>query len=117
MHPGVLLHESSHVADKGCGIAANPHGRIVGGTWTSLKEMTPSVAAVTPKTYFRGGSKLPASEAEATYDALSRTPFVSLHATASELEEFAELVTWHEILKQHQGDLDIEVKDAQTDAR
>lgn len=108
----VLLHESSHVADKACGITANPHSKIVEGIWASLKEMTPSVAAVAPKTYFRGGSKLPAAEAEATYDALSRTPFVSLYATASELEDFAELVAWHEILKQHQGDLVIEVTDA-----
>lgn len=108
----VLLHESSHVVDKGCGITANPHSRFVDGIWASLKEMTPSVAAITPRTYFRGGSKLPAAEAEATYVALSRTPFVSLYATASEAEDFAELVAWHEILKQHQGDLVIEVTDA-----
>ena len=108
----VLLHESSHVADKGCGITANPHGRFAEGIWVSLKEMTPSVAAIAPRTYFRGGSKLPAAEAEATYDALSRTPFVSLYATASEAEDFAELVAWHEILKQHQGNLVIEVTDA-----
>lgn len=108
----VLLHESSHVADKGCGITSNPHSTFVDGVWTSLKEMTPSVAAVTPRTYFRGGAKLPAAQAEATYDALSRTPFVSLYATASELEDFAELVAWHEILRQHHGDLIIEVTDA-----
>ncbi len=108
----VLLHESSHVVDKGCGITASPHGKFADGIWTSLKEMTSTVAADTPKTYFRGGAKLPAAEAEATYDALSHTPFVSLYATASEMEDFAELVAWHEILDQHQGDLVIEVKDA-----
>jgi hypothetical protein len=74
--------------------------------------MLPSLAAVAPATYFRGGSKMPARKAEATYDALSQTPFVSLYATASELEDFAELVAWHEILKQHQGNLSIEVTDA-----
>lgn len=37
---------------------------------------------------------------------------MSLYATASALEDLAELVAWHEILKQHRGDLVIEVKDA-----
>ena len=108
----VLLHESSHVLDKGCGITADPHSRFTNGIWSSKKEMLPSLAAVAPTTYFRGGSKMPARKAEATYDALSQTPFVSLYATASELEDFAELVAWHEILKQHQGNLSIEVTDA-----
>jgi hypothetical protein len=46
------------------------------------------------------------------YDALVRTPFVSLYATASEMEDFAELVAWCEIFEQPQGSLTIEVKDA-----
>jgi hypothetical protein len=51
------------------------------------------------------------SEAIAVYNALTRSPFVSLYATASASEDFAELVAWHEILRQHDGDLVIEIDD------
>ncbi len=108
----VLLHESTHVMDKTCGITADPQSRFVAGIWTSYREMAPSLAAVAPTTYFRGGNPLGAGKAATVYDALAQTPFVSLYATASEQEDFAELVAWDEILKQHQGDLVIEVKDA-----
>jgi hypothetical protein len=37
---------------------------------------------------------------------------VSLYATAAAPEDLAEFVAWHEILKQHHGDLVISVNDA-----
>jgi hypothetical protein len=112
----VLLHESSHVVDRSCGITTDPHSWFAAGIWTSNKDLVPSLAAIAPMTIFRGGSPLPAAKAAAQYDALSQTPFVSLYATASREEDFAELVAWHEILKQHHGDLAIEVKNTRGEA-
>jgi hypothetical protein len=105
----VLLHESTHVMDKSCGITEDPHSRFTADIWAGQKEMVPALASsVAATTYFRGGQRIGAGQAATVYDALARTPFVSLYATASRLEDFAELVAWHEILKQHHGNLVIE---------
>ena len=108
----VLLHESTHVMDKSCGITAEPGSQFVTGIWTNQKEMVPALASsVAATTYFRGGP-LKVGRAAPVYDALAQTPFVSLYATASAQEDFAESVAWHEILKQHHGNLVIEMNDA-----
>jgi hypothetical protein len=109
----VLLHESTHVVDKSCGITTDPHSRFTGGIWTSQREMVPALASsLAATTYFRGGHPIGVGKATAVYDALAETPFVSLYATATEQEDFAELVAWREILQQDHGDLVIEVNDA-----
>ncbi len=109
----VLLHESTHVMDKSCGITTEPHSPFTVGIWTSQKEMVPALASsVAATTYFRGGRPLGAGHAVTVYDALAQTPFVSLYATATDQEDFAELVTWRDILKQHHGNLIIAVNDA-----
>jgi hypothetical protein len=108
----VLLHESTHVVDKSCGIT--PGSRAFdSGIWLSQSNMVPALAlSVAAATYFRGGQRLPVRKAEAVYDSLARTPFVSLYATASPQEDFAELVAWHEILDRHHGSLVVEITDA-----
>jgi hypothetical protein len=109
----VLLHESTHVMDKSCGITADPHSRFTADIWTSQKKIVPQLASsAAATTVFRGVALLGAGQAAIVYDALAQTPFVSLYATASSMEDFAELVAWHEVLKQHHGDLIIEVNDA-----
>ena len=109
----VLLHESTHVVDKSCGITTEPRSPFTAGIWTSQKEMVPPLASsIAATTYFRGGRPLGEGQAATIYDALAKTPFVSLYATASDQEDFAELVAWHEILKQHHGNLVIAVNDA-----
>jgi hypothetical protein len=109
----VLLHESTHVMDKGCGITTDPRSRFVAGIWTSQKEMVPLLAtSVAATTYFRGGHPLGVGNAATVYDALAQTPFVSLYATASAQEDFAELVAWREVLEEHRGNLIIEVNNA-----
>ena len=70
------------------------------------------VNRIAATTYFRGGRPLGIRQAANVYDALAHTPFVSLYATASAQEDFAELVAWRQILKQHHGDLVIAVNDA-----
>jgi hypothetical protein len=106
----ILLHETSHVVDQGCSITSDPNSPFVAGIWTTGRKMATSLASVAPVTYFRGASAIPISKAASVYDALAKTPFVSAYATASPNEDFAELVAWHEILRQHQGKLVIEVK-------
>jgi hypothetical protein len=109
----VLLHESTHVVDKSCGITTDPHSPFVASIWASQKEMVPRLASsVAATTYFRGGHPIGAGKAATVYDALAKTPFVSLYATATDQEDLAELVAWREILKQHHGDLVIAVNDA-----
>jgi len=108
----VLLHESTHVVDVSCGVTTNPRSKFVQGIWTGHSTLAPSIAAITPKTYFRGADHLPIAKASDVYDALAQTPFVSLYATASRQEDLAELVTWHEIYTQDGGDLIIGLKDA-----
>lgn len=109
----VLLHESTHVVDKSCGITAQPGNRFDAGIWTGLRDLAPPWASsILATTYFRSGHPLAIGKAAAVYDALAQSPFVSLYATASEQEDFAELVTWREVLKQHHGKLVIELTDA-----
>ncbi len=109
----VLLHESTHVVDKSCGITAEPHNPFTAGIWVSQKEMIPALASsLAATTYFRTGHTLGVGKATTVYDALAQTPFVSLYATATDQEDFAELVAWREIQRQHHGDLVIEVDNA-----
>jgi hypothetical protein len=109
----VLLHESTHVVDKSCGITAAPHSRFTADIWESQKKMVPQLeSSAAARTIFRGTRSLGVGQATTVYDALAQTPFVSLYATASAMEDLAELVAWHEVLNQHHGDLVIEVSDA-----
>jgi hypothetical protein len=109
----VLLHESTHVVDASCRITSDPHSRFTQDIWTGPSTLTPSLAAITPQTYFRGSDHLSFVKAPELYDALSQTPFVSLYATASRQEDLAELVAWHEIYTQDGGDLILRLKDAE----
>jgi hypothetical protein len=109
----VLLHESTHVVDSALQITASPARPFADGIWASHNDLVPGLReSLATKTVFRGQSPIPMSEAIAVYNALTRSPFVSLYATASASEDFAELVAWHEILRQHDGDLVIEIDDA-----
>ena len=108
----VLLHESTHVVDVTCGVTTNPRSKFVQRIWTGHSTLAPSIAAITPKTYFRGADQLPIAKASDVYDALALTPFVSLYATASRQEDLAELVAWYEIYTQDGGNLIIAMKDA-----
>jgi hypothetical protein len=69
-------------------------------------------SSVATTTCFHGEYPLGVGKAAIVYDALAQTPFVSLYATASSMEDVAELVARHEVLKQHHGDMIIEVNDA-----
>ena len=111
----VLLHESSHVLDATCGITKifpNSFGKNI---WTAEHDMAPSLAQLlAARTYFHGGARLPAKKAPEVYDSLSKTPFISLYATASAKEDFAELVAWREIQHLYGGTLTVAVSEPGT---
>jgi hypothetical protein len=110
----ILLHESTHVVDSVLAITTKTIGPFEAGIWVNRKDFVPSLQqSLALKTPFRRQAPIPMRTAIAVYDALVETPFVSLYATASPSEDFAELVAWHEVLQQHHGELIIEVKDAQ----
>jgi hypothetical protein len=109
----VLLHESTHIVDKSCGITTATENPFTADIWTGYLNLAPPLAAsVAATTYFRGGRRLGSSKAASVYDALSLTPFVSLYSTASKEEDFAELVAWHEMLIQHHGGLIVAMEDS-----
>jgi hypothetical protein len=106
----VLLHESSHVLDAACSIIKTVPNTFDRGIWLAEHQLHPDVATlVATQTYFHGGAKLPSQQASKVYDSLSNSPFVSLYATASAREDFAELVAWREIQKLYAGTLTIRV--------
>ena len=108
----VLLHEASHVVDAALGLSTAPGSPFVSGIWEDRTVLAPglsvSPAATTP---FRRAPPVPLGRADVVYDALARTPFVSLYATAAAPEDVAELMTWHDIARRG-GALAITVSDA-----
>ncbi|MBD5603866.1 MAG: hypothetical protein IAI48_02040 [Candidatus Eremiobacteraeota bacterium] len=108
----VLLHESTHVMDRSCGLTASGTW-LVGGIWSVESDLAPQLSSsVAATTIFRGGSRIEVGKAVGLYEALSKTPFVTLYATASSSEDLAELVAWHEIQSQHHGNLIVVVSDS-----
>ncbi len=106
----VLLHESTHVLDKACGITASFPNLFDNTIWTAARELTYTFnSTLATRTYFRGTTQLPLGKATDLYNSLSKTPFVSLYATASANEDFAELVAWRELQQQHSATLTISV--------
>jgi hypothetical protein len=109
----ILLHESAHVVDDALGITSASPNSFAKGIWSSRYELVPKLReSLAAQTIFRGRPSLHMSQAIAVYKAVLRTPFVSLYATASTAEDFAELLAWHEIKFQHHGNLTVEIHDA-----
>lgn len=113
----VLLHESSHVLDFACRITKSFPNAFDGSIWIGPRETEPSLSQLlATKTYFHQGPRLSLLTATDIYGSLSQTPFVSLYATSSAQEDFAELVAWREIEKEHMGTLTVSVEDTASGA-
>lgn len=120
----VLLHEATHVVDAVMKITPSaetatdsvaPTG-ITKGIWTKLN--TPAeqyIDSLIDKTIFRGGGKVPIREAPEIYRALSKTPFVSLYATASWAEDIAELETIYHLTHRMKQPFSVIVKKGKTE--
>lgn len=106
----VLLHESTHVVDATLGLTRELKTPLTQGVWTDRATPVERIAhEPAARTAFRGAPPLPASDATEVYRSLSRTPFVSLYATASSSEDLAELVSWYVVETRYKGTLTISV--------
>lgn len=109
----VLLHEATHAVDGTLGISTTPNSRFQAGIWLDRTRLAPPYdRSMIQSTAFRRGPRTPLARAQALYQALSRTPFVSLYATAAAGEDLAELVAWEQLATQRHQSLAIIVKDA-----
>lgn len=109
----ILLHEATHVVDATLEISTTPKSRFQAGIWLDRTRLAPPYdRSMIQSTAFRRGPTTPLAKAQALYRALSRTPFVSLYATASTGEDLAELVAWEQLATQRHQSLAILVKDA-----
>lgn len=112
----VLLHEATHMVDASLQLtppslppsspAQNASSKaFTQGVWTNRNTPVPSYYdPLREQGRFRSGGKvLPIDQAEAVYQSLRRTPFVSLYGTASWHEDLAEYVAvyhWTQKFKQ-----------------
>jgi hypothetical protein len=95
--PFVLLHESTHVVDASIGISRDPSQLLIAERWKGSHDLKePYASSLVAKTAFRGKDKIAANQAESVYDAMQRSPFVSLYSTAAASEDLAELIAWYE---------------------
>jgi hypothetical protein len=109
----ILLHESTHVVDATLGVTAAPGNAFGARIWADNRRLAPAYdRSPINATTFRRGPRTPVGKAPALYRALSRTPFVSLYATAAAPEDLAELVAWERMSTQLHQTLAIVVKDA-----
>lgn len=109
----VLLHEATHVVDAMLRVTDSPDNAFGTGIWIGNRRLAPAYdhSPINAST-FRRGDKTPIGKAQALYQDLSRTPFVSLYATAAAPEDLAELVAWERMSSQLHQKLAIVVKDA-----
>lgn len=109
----VLLHESTHVADYVRHITPYVEpvllpftgvrpSRFTNDVWADYRQPLPAYD-IPGRTNFRaygmGGAKLSASQMKPMYEALSKTPFVSLYASKIWVEDIADAVTFHHMKK------------------
>jgi len=95
--PFAFLHESTHIVDNVVGIKTNADHPLIIDEWMTNHDLKmPYAGSIISTTNFRGGSKIPIEDAEAVYDALAMSPFVSLYSTAAASEDIAELLAWYQ---------------------
>jgi len=100
----VFLHESTHIVDFVAGATpdpAHPSGNhpLVSGIWRDV--ITPvdqyRLPILMGISYRRSGRVIPITHAADLYDALGRTPFISVYASCDSHDDLAELVAWTEL--------------------
>lgn len=99
----VLLHETTHVVDFAVGTTPDPAHPIgdhplVSGIWRN--GITPVDQYRLPllmRIFWRTGRIMPITQAADLYDALGRTPFISVYASCDSHDDLAELVAWTEL--------------------
>jgi hypothetical protein len=110
----ILLHETSHVVDRALNVTKDNPFKTV---WADYRTLAPTYSAdPIAHTAYRREPKLALSQSPSLYKALARSPFVSLYATASAGEDFAELMAWSELSRRFETPLKIQVLDGRGDA-
>lgn len=104
----VLLHEATHVLDAILKITPPVLDReellsptpLTEGIWYKMNVPNEKyIDSLLEKTRFRSGKIVPIASAPEVYNALRKTPFVSLYGMASWAEDFAELATIYHLTK------------------
>jgi hypothetical protein len=99
----VLLHEATHIVLFAVGATpdpAHPSGNhpLIRGIWrdglTPVDEYGPPILM---GIFWRTGRVMPVTLAGHLYDALGRTPFISVYATCDSHDDLAELVAWTQL--------------------
>ncbi|RRN64371.1 hypothetical protein [Caulobacter sp. 602-1] len=106
----ILLHETTHVIDRALDItmAGGPFKTV----WVDYRGLAPPYAqGAIAHSVYRREPKLPLSQSPTLYRALAGAPFVSLYATASAGEDFAELLAWRELSSRFGTPLKFQVLD------
>jgi hypothetical protein len=118
----VLLHEATHMADASLGImfGTGPNNRPEGSPASSFADgiwserLTPAPEhrdALLETIRFRAGGKvLNVSHAQEVYQALSRTPFVSLYASGNWHDDLAEFVAWYHLTQRLKQPYRLEIR-------
>jgi hypothetical protein len=99
----VLLHETTHVVDFSVGATpdathASGDHPLVSGIWRD--STTPADEYRLPVLMgivWKSGRATPIAQASDLYDALGRTPFISIYASCDSHDDLAELVAWTEL--------------------
>lgn len=93
----VLLHEATHVlalSDEATAL----RNSLLSGIWQDdrlpLEEYREPILMIV---LWRSGRAIPIAEADKIYDALDRTPFISVYGSTSSHDDLAELVAWTEL--------------------
>ena len=115
----ILLHEATHVVDAVLNLTPHATDTDSSVTHTAFTKTTwhlfnkPNAKFSNPdleKTRYRGGKVQPISSAKNIYNALKKTPFVSLYGMASWHEDIAELISIYHITHKLQQPFVVYVK-------
>ena len=99
----VLLHEATHIVDFAVGATpdpAHPGGNhpLVSGIWRDNRTPVDEYRLpILMGILWRNGRALSITHAADLYDALGRTPFISVYASCDSPDDLAELVAWTEL--------------------
>jgi hypothetical protein len=119
----VLAHEATHVVDMVLGLTPPPAPAGVQIPETDQKAFARGIweSALTPVNAYRGGlldtiplrtggERLNIEDAQALYEDLERTPFVSVYASLIVIEDLAELVAWRQMTEEYDQPYRIEIR-------
>jgi hypothetical protein len=119
----VLIHETTHMVDMSLGLAPqgyykesipdDAHTPVTRGIWAStFKLVAPYHDAIFERVNFAPNAKtIPIAEAQSLYEALGRTPLVSIYASRGYPEDLPEFVAWRQMTRKLNQPYRIEIRD------